>query len=60
MRPIQPTVRRELAQSLAIIDPRCGDEYHNMIATRVGAACPSCHLDLAAYVAVMPTDWPES
>lgn len=57
-RPIQPSTTRQLAQFLALLDPRCGAEQHNEIAK--DGICPSCHLDLGVYVAALPRDWPES
>lgn len=55
-RPIQPSMRRELAQQLAYIDPRCEFPEHNYIA--VGHTCQHCHLDLAHYLDTMvPQVW---
>ena len=54
--PIQPTLRRQLAQLLSTADPRCGFEEHNRVA--LGDQCPRCKMDLWQYLEVTPTDWP--
>lgn len=55
-RPVQPTTRKQLAQMFALLDPRCGFEQHNEVAS--GGVCPHCHLDLRTYVDAMPEVWP--
>lgn len=55
-RPIQPSLRRQFAQLLAVSDPRCSFEAHNQVAQ--GQQCPHCHLDLWSYRDVVPEFWP--
>ena len=55
-RPIQPTIVKQLAQLMAVLDPRCGFESHNRITT--GEQCPACHLDLWTYIESLPKAWP--
>jgi hypothetical protein len=55
-RPIQPSIRKQLAQFLALMDPRCGLDAHNRVAQ--GETCPHCGLNLWTYADVIPQDWP--
>jgi hypothetical protein len=55
-RPIQPTIRKQVAQLLASVDPRCDFDDHSRIA--LGGACPHCHLDLFTYLECVPRVWP--
>jgi predicted Zn-ribbon and HTH transcriptional regulator len=55
-RPIQPSMRKEMAQQMALLDPRCGFESHNRVT--LGEQCPRCHLDLWSYLEVVPQVWP--
>ena len=57
--PLAPSVRVLLAEALAMLDPRCGVEEHNLIRTRI--TCPACHLDLSSYArALDAVSWPSS
>jgi hypothetical protein len=59
-RPIQPSIRRQLAQFLMMLDPRCDWPEHNTAATVLPATpCTRCHLDLAVYAKAAPAHWPE-
>lgn len=55
-RPIQPSIAKQLAQFLALMDPRCGLDSHNRIAQ--GDRCPACGLDLWTYMDAIPKVWP--
>jgi hypothetical protein len=59
VRPIQPSLRRQLATFLALSDPRCmADAEHNAIER--GHICPKCHLGIHDYERAIPRDWPEA
>jgi hypothetical protein len=55
-RPIQPSVIKQLAQLMALLDPRCDFEAHNKVAQ--GEQCPNCKLDLFTYIQCLPQAWP--
>jgi hypothetical protein len=55
-RPVQPSIAKQLAQFMALLDPRCGFDAHNKVAQ--GEQCPHCHLDLWTYLEAMPKVWP--
>ena len=56
-RPIQPSVRRVIAEYLAETDGtvRCGSDRHSAATT---GTCPVCLLSVGDYLAVTPTHWP--
>lgn len=56
-RPIQPTYRRQFAEFLGLLDPRCDSPRHNTISE--GVTCPGCGRDLSVYLRAVPLDWPE-
>ena len=57
-RPVQHSTLTQLAQFMALLDPRCGFEEHNVIVKLPYAPCPRCHLDLKTYRDALPQDWP--
>jgi len=56
-RPIQPSIRTEMARYLAVADAtaRCGHDEHVLVAQ--GLQCPKCHLTLTDYLTIVPRDW---
>ena len=55
-RPLSPSIRKQVAQLLATLDPRCDFEAHNRVAQ--GEQCPHCKLDLFTYTEALPSVWP--
>jgi hypothetical protein len=53
---INNRLRLQVAQFLALADPRCGSDLHNQI-TKV-PECPVCHLGVIDYVRTVPMMWP--
>ena len=54
-RPVQPTLRRQLAQFISMLDPRCDNDAHNTIAE--GKTCPVCGRSLFDYNRMVPDAW---
>ena len=57
--PVAPSIQRELAECLAVADPRCGDTRHAWAVVTMRGLCPSCLLSLRDYTAAAPRYWPE-
>jgi hypothetical protein len=55
-RPIQPSIQKQLAQFMALLDPRCDFPEHNKVAQ--GEQCVRCHFDLWTYMDAIPKAWP--
>lgn len=55
-RPIQPTIRKQLAQFLSLLDPRCETDSHNRISQ--GDRCQDCQRSLWEYMPAVPEVWP--
>ena len=55
-RPVQPSIRRQLAQLMSMLDPRCDSDRHNAVPQ--GETCPDCGRTLWVYLAAIPQDWP--
>lgn len=55
-RPIQPSIRKQLAQFMALLDPRCVTDSHNKVAQ--GETCADCQRNLWTYIDSVPEVWP--
>lgn len=55
LRPVQPSIRREIAEYMMIADPRC-QHTATLIASR--GICPDCHRSLDDYLSEAPEVWP--
>ena len=54
-RPVQPSVRKQLAQFYSLLDPRCETEAHNRVAQ--GDTCSECNRSLFDYLPMVAEDW---